>query len=187
MEDYQIIELYWNRDEDAIEKTSQKYGAYCFAIANNILNNQEDSEECVNDTWLKAWNAMPPQKPDNLKLFLAKITRNLSLNRMEAQNAKKRGNGEYALVLDELSECIASYSDVEDTYLARELGEIVRKFVRKLPEREGNVFVRRYFFLESVAVIAKRYRLTENHVMVMLSRTRKKLKKYLVKEGYYIE
>ena len=187
MEDNQIIELYWKRNENAIEETSQKYSAYCFAIANNILNNQEDAEECVNDTWLKAWNAIPPQKPDNLKLFLAKITRNLSLNRIEAQNTKKRGNGEYALVLDELSECIASYSDVEDTYLAKELGELVRRFVRKLPEREGNVFVRRYFFMESVAVIAKRYRLTENHVMVMLSRTRKKLKKYLVEEGYHIE
>ena len=187
MEDKQIIELYWQRDEIAIEETSKKYGVYCLAIAENILNNQEDAMECLNDTWLKAWNAMPPQKPENLKLFLAKITRNLSLNRMEAQNAKKRGNGEFTLVLDELSECIASYSDVENTYLAKELGEIVRKFVRKLPEREGNVFVRRYFFMEPVAVIAKRYRMTENHVMVMLSRTRKKLKKYLVKEGYHIE
>ena len=106
---------------------------------------------------------------------------------MEAQNAKKRGNGEFTLVLDELSECIASYSDVENTYLVKELGEIVRRFVRKLPEREGNVFVRCYFFMEPVAVIAKRYRMTENHVMVMLSRARKKLKKYLIKEGYHIE
>ena len=187
MEDKQIIELFWQRNEAAIEETSKKYGAYCFTIADNILNNQEDAEECLNDTWLKAWNAIPPQKPDNLRLFLAKITRNLSLNRVEAQNAKKRGSGEFALVLDELSECIASYSDVENTYLAKELGESVRKFVRKLPEREGNVFVRRYFFMESVVAIAKKYRLTENHVMVMLSRTRKKLKKYLIKEGYHIE
>lgn len=187
MEDNQIIELYWKRDENAIEETAQKYGAYCFAIANNILNNQEDSEECVNDTWLRAWNAIPPQKPENLKLFLAKITRNLSFNRVETQNAKKRGNGELSLVLDELSECLASHSNVEDTYLAKELSESMRRFVRKLPEREGNVFVRRYFFMEPVAVIAKNYRLTENHVMVILSRTRKKLKKYLVKEGYDLE
>lgn len=187
MDDRQIVELYWQRNEDAITETNNKYGAYCFAIADNILNNKEDSEECVNDTWLKAWNAIPPQKPHNLKLFLAKITRNLSFNRVESQNAKKRGNGELALVLDELTECLASHSDVESTYIAKELGESVRIFVRKLPEREGNVFVRRYFFAEPVAVIAKRYKMTENHVMVMLSRTRKKLKKYLAKEGYDVE
>ena len=184
MEDRQIVELYWQRNENAIQETVNKYGAYCYAIADNILNNQEDSEECVNDTWLKAWNAMPPQKPHNLKMFLAKITRNLSLNRIEAQNAQKRGGGEAALVLDELAECLASKSNVESTYIAKELGESVRIFVRRLPEREGNVFVRRYFFMEPIAVIAKRYRMTENHVMVMLSRTRKKLKIYLEKEGY---
>lgn len=187
MEDGQIIELYWQKSENAINETNSKYGAYCFSIADNILNNKEDSEECVNDTWLNAWNAIPPQRPNNFKMFLAKITRNLSFNRIEAQNAKKRGGGELALVLDELSECLASKADVEDTYIAKELGQSIRLFVRKLPEREGNVFVRRYFFTESVAVIAKRYNLTENNVMVILSRTRKKLKIHLEKEGYYVE
>ena len=106
MEDSQIIELYWKKNTDAISKTADKYGAYCYAIAENILHNHEDSEECVNDTWLHAWNAMPPQKPNVLRLFLAKITRNLSLDRFNVRNAEKRGGGEITLVLDELVECL---------------------------------------------------------------------------------
>jgi len=111
MEDIRIVELYWQKNEDAIKESNGKYGAYCFAIANNILHNKEDSEECVNDTWLNAWNAIPPQKPTKLQLFLAKITRNLSFNRFNARFAEKRGGGEITLVLDELAECIASESD----------------------------------------------------------------------------
>ncbi len=187
MEDYQIVELYWQRTADAIQETDRKYGAYCFAIANNILHNAEDSEECVNDTWLNAWNAMPPQKPTKLQMFLAKITRNISINLYNARSAQKRGGGEVVLVLDELSECLASDSDVESEYEAKELGQCIRRFVRELPERDGNVFVRRYFFAESVAQIAKRYGLTDNNVMVILSRTRKKLKAHLVKEGFFSE
>lgn len=142
MEDSRIVELYWQKNADAIKETDSKYGAYCFAIANNILHNNEDSEECVNDTWLNAWNAMPPQNPMRLQMFLAKITRNLSFNHFNARSAKKR---------------------------------------------DGNVFVRRYFFTEPVAEIAKRYGLTDNNVMVILSRTRKKLKTHLVKEGFFSE
>ena len=111
MEDSRIVELYWQKNADAIKETDSKYGAYCFAIADNILHNEEDSEECVNDTWLNAWNAMPPQRPTKLRLFLAKITRNLSFNRFQAQGAKKRGGGEINLVLDELAECIAHESN----------------------------------------------------------------------------
>lgn len=187
MEDSQIVELYWQKNTDAIKETEGKYGAYCFTIANNILHSKEDSEECVNDTWLNAWNAIPPQKPSKLQMFLAKITRNLSLNRFIARTAEKRGSGEIMFVLDELAECLASESDVEDTYEFKELGQCIRLFVRGLPERDGNVFVRRYFFTESVAVIAKRYGLTENNVMVILSRVRKKLKTHLIKEGYFNE
>ena len=170
MEDSQIVELYWQRNETAIKETNSKYGAYCFAIAENILHNKEDSEECVNDTWLKAWGAIPPQKPAKLQLFLAKITRNLSFNRYQARSAQKRGGGEIAFALDELAECIAGESDVESEFAVKELGESVRKFVRALPEQEGNVFLRRYFFTEPVTEIAKRYRMSENNVMVMLSR-----------------
>lgn len=187
MEDSHIVELYWQKNADAIKETDRKYGAYCFAIADNILHSSEDSEECVNDTWLNAWNAIPPQKPAKLQMFLAKITRNLSFNRFNARSAEKRGGGEILLVLDELAECLAGESDVESEYEARELGQYIRRFVQKLPEREGNVFVRRYFFTETVAEIAKRYGLSQNNVMVILSRTRKKLKAQLIKEGFFNE
>ena len=184
MEDSQIVELYWQKNENAISETAKKYGAYCFTIAENILHSTEDSEECVNDTWLHAWNAIPPQRPDVLRMFLAKITRNLSLDRFSARNAEKRGGGEIALVLDELGECLGGGEDTEAAYEAKELRQCIRRFVRTLPERDGNVLVRRYFFAEPVADIAKRYGLSENNVMVILSRTRKKLKAHLLKEGY---
>jgi RNA polymerase sigma-70 factor (ECF subfamily) len=187
VEDYKIVALYWKKDESAISETSHKYGAYCFAIADNILHNKEDSEECVNDTWLKAWNAMPPQRPAKLQMFLAKITRNLSFNRFNARSAEKRGGGEIVLVLDELAECIASETDVASEYEAKEIGQCIRRFVKALPERDGNIFVRRYFFTESTTQIAQKYSLTENNVMVILSRTRKKLKAHLVKEGFFSE
>ncbi len=187
MEDNQIIELYFQRKEEAIKETECKYGSYCFTIAENILHNTEDSEECVSDTWLNAWNAMPPQRPTVLRMFLAKITRNLSFTRFRERNAEKRGGGELNLVLDELAECIAYESDTEGEYIAKELEQCIRLFVRELPKREGDVFVRRYFFTETVAVIAKRYAMTDNNVMVMLCRTRKKLRMHLSKEGYFCE
>lgn len=184
MEDSQIIELYWQKNADAISETSSKYGAYCYTIADNILHSIEDSEECVNDTWLHAWNAMPPQKPNVLRMFLAKITRSLSVNRFKARSAEKRGGGEINFVLDELADCLAGETNVEAEYEVKELEQCIRRFVRGLPERDGNVFVRRYFFTEPVAAIAGRYGLTESNVTVILSRTRKKLKVKLAKEGY---
>ena len=184
MEDSQIIELYWQKNENAISESTNKYGAYCFTIADNILHNTEDSEECVNDTWLHAWNAMPPKRPNVLRMFLARITRNLSFDRFNARNAEKRGGGEITLILDELGECLDSGADTEAAYEAQELKQCIRRFVRALPQRDGNVLVRRYFFADSVADIAKRYDLTENNVMVILSRTRRKLKVQLLKEGY---
>ena len=187
MEDSQIVALYWQRDQLAIQETDRKYGAYCFTVAHNILHSREDSEECVNDTWLNGWNAIPPQKPVKLQMYLAKITRNLSFNRFLARSAEKRGGGEIHLVLDELAECLAGSSDVESEYAAKELGNRIRVFVCGLPERDANVFLRRYFFTESVAAIAARYGLTENNVMVILSRTRKKLKALLIKEGFVHE
>lgn len=184
MEDSRIIELYWQKNADAISETSSKYGAYCYTIADNILHSIEDSEECVNDTWLHAWNAMPPQKPNVLRMFLAKITRSLSVNRFKARSAEKRGGGEINLVLDELADCLAGETNVEAEYEVKELEQCIRRFVRGLPERDGNVFVRRYFFTEPVAAIAKRYGLTESNVTVILSRTRKKLRLKLAREGY---
>ena len=187
MEDSRIIELYWQREPDAIAETERKYGAYCFTVAQHILRSREDSKECVNDTWLRAWNVIPPSRPNVLQMFLAKITRNIAFNRWEAQTAKKRGGCETDLVLSELSECIAGSSDVESEIEAQELSECIRLFVRALPDREGNVFVRRYFFNESSEEIGKRYGLTRNNVTVILSRTRKKLRKHLQKEGYISE
>lgn len=184
MEDSQIVELYWQKNADAISETANKYGTYCFMIAKNILRSTEDSEECVNDTWLHAWNAIPPQRPNVLRLFLAKITRNLSFNRFNAQNAEKRGGGEIVLVLDELAECLDGGTNIEAAYEIKELEQCIRCFVRTLPERDRNIFVRRYFFTEPVIAIAERYSLTANNVMVTLSRTRKKLKLELKKEGY---
>ena len=185
MEDSRIVELYWKKNSDAILASEEKYGSYCRLIAENILHNREDAEECVNDTWLQAWNAIPPQRPQSLKHFLARITRNLSFNRWKSQSAEKRSGHETALVLDELAECLESETDVESEVFLRELRACIRDFARSLPEREGSVFARRYFFLDSVSSIARRYGMTENNVMVVLSHTRKKLKKRLSKEGFY--
>ena len=147
MKDSQIVELYWNRDERAIRETSTRYGRYCYAIADNILHDPEDAEECVNDTWMRAWNAMPPQRPGRLRMFLAKITRNLSFDRFQARRAQKRGGGEMPLVLEELEECLPSRDDVEGEVQARELERAVSEFLRVLPERECSVFLRRSFFV----------------------------------------
>lgn len=187
MDDKRIVQLYWDREADAIKETSNKYGAYCFAIANHILHSKEDAEECVNDTWLRAWNAMPPHKPKKLQMFLAKITRNLSFDCFYTRTAQKRGGGEIDLVLDELAECLASESDVATEYEYKELGQSIRKFVNHLPFRERNIFLRRYFFTDSIADISAHFGLSENNVTVILSRTRKKLKTYLRKEGLFDE
>ena len=187
MEDNCILELYWERNTAAIDETNKKYGAYCFSIADNILHSKEDAEECVNDTWLNAWNAIPPQKPEKLRIFLAKIVRNIAFARFRFRSAEKRGGGEIHLVLDELAECIASKTDVTSEYECKELGRCINRFVKDLPVRDGNVFLRRYFYTEPTAEIGKRYGLTENNVTVILSRTRKKLRIYLQKEGFINE
>ena len=184
MTDEQIIAMYQKRQESAIRETEAQYGAFCFRLADHILNNREDSEECVNDTWLHTWNAIPPVYPQCLRMFLAKITRNLSINRYRTRHAAKRGGGETELVLEELAECVAGSADVEETVLAKELGESISRFAYDLSERDGNVFIRRYFFTESIPEIAREYNLTENHVAVILNRVRKALKTHLEKEGY---
>ena len=185
MDDLQIIQLYWDRDPEAIAQTHQKYGPYCFTLAHRILASREDAEECVNDTWLHAWNGMPPHRPNVLRLFLAKITRRVALNRWKASQAQKRGQGELPLVLEELAQCLAQEGDpVTDAAVARELGECIRAFVRALPAREGDLFARRYFFTEPLEDIAGAWGLSVNHTAVLLYRTRQKLKDHLTKEGY---
>ena len=184
MRDEDIVELYWQRNEQAITETSNKYEKYCYTISYNILGNVEDCHECVNDTWLSTWNSIPPNRPYSLKMYVARIVRNLSFNRYESMTAQKRNNGQMPLVLDELQECIASDSNVEGEVMARELGRTINRFISSLPETEGNVFIRRYFYSEAVKDIARRYGLKANNVAVMLTRCRAKLKDYLKEEGY---
>ena len=186
MKDDAIIDLYFQRDESAIVESDAKYGAYCRAISGNILPSREDTEECVNDTWLRAWNAMPPTRPNVLKLFFAKIIRNISFDRYKRANAQKRGGGEIDLALSELEECIAARSDVEDEVEARELENSINRFLATLSETERNIFLRRYFYVEKVSSIAQRYSMRDSNVFVILSRTRAKLKKHLTDEGYFI-
>ena len=182
MEDHAIIDLYWSRNPEAIQRTGEKYDGYCRTIARNILPDRRDAEECVNDTWLGAWNAMPEARPVLLAPFLGKITRNLAFDRWRASHTEKRGGGELPLVLDELAECVSS-ADTLQTLEAAELGETVNRFLRTLPERECNVFLRRYWFTEPMANIARRYGMREATVRTSLFRTREKLRRYLEKEG----
>ena len=186
MEDEKIIELYVSRNEQAVAETDKKYGAYCFTLASSILNNREDAEETVSDTYLKTWHAIPPKKPNVLKMFLAKITRNLAFSRWRSQTAEKRGGGELALVLEELSTCLAAPERVEDQLNAKELAKTIRCFLNTLPQREQDIFLRRYFFVEESTVIARRYGMKPATVQRTLSRTRSKLKQYLAKEGYAV-
>lgn len=186
MEDEDILDLYFARDEQAVAETDKKYGPYCFTLANSILNNEQDAEETVSDTYLKAWHAIPPKRPHILKMFLAKITRNLAFSRWRSFNAAKRGGGELALVLEELEGCLCSPGSVEDNLNVKELGKSIRCFLDTLPTREQDIFLRRYFYVEESDVIARRYGMKPATVLRTLSRTRAKLKTYLTQEGYAI-
>ena len=186
MEDEKILDLYFARNEQAVTETDRKYGGYCFTLANSILNNVQDAEETVSDTYLKAWNAIPPRRPNVLKMFLAKITRNLAFSRWRKYTAEKRGGGEMELVLEELEYCTAASGNVEDRLNAQELAKAIRAFLDTLPAREQDIFLRRYFFVEESAVIARRYGMKPAAVLKTLSRTREKLKTYLTQEGYRV-
>lgn len=183
MEDYAIVSLYWLRNPDAIRESGRKYGAYCKKIAWNILRDGRDAEECVNDTWLNAWNAMPEDRPDRLGPFLGKITRNLAFNRWRSGHAEKRGGGELPAVLEELAESVCGGSDLQETMEAAELAAAVNRFLRTLAERERTMFLRRYWFAEPIADIARRYGIRENTVRSRLFRIREKLRRHLEKEG----
>ena len=186
MQDKDIIDLYFARNEQAIAESSNKYGYYCTSIAQNILHNMQDAEECVNDTWLRAWNSIPPVRPDHLQLYLGGITRHLSLDRFRRQNAAKRGGGELTLALDEMHDVVASDADVPSQIAEQEFSESFNRFLRSLPERECNIFIRRYYYLDPIPLIAKRYGLSVANVQKILSRTRNKLRAHLEKEGYAV-
>ena len=181
MDDTGIIELYWLRDERAVVETDNKYGAYCRTVSMNILGIFEDAEECVSDTYVRAWNAIPPTRPKRLRVWLARITRNLSLDRWSMNRAEKRGG--MTVLLSELDECIPAPRGLEQVEDARELGRVLGGWLAALPEDERTVFLRRYWVGESVAAIAQSRGMSANALTKKLSRMRKSLQKHLENEG----
>ncbi len=184
MDDMRIIELYFERDEQAIKETDSKYGKLCHSIAYNILNNREDSKECVNDTYVGVWNAIPPTRPNNFMCFVCKIARNLSLKRLEFIKREKR-SADMLLSFEELAAVLPDerYApNISD----EDIGKVISKFLRNQKEDAKNVFIRKYYFFDSISEIAKRYSFTESKVKNMLFYTRNKLKDYLIKEGVEI-
>ena len=186
MKDSEIIELYFQRDERAISETQASYGKYCYSIAYHILHTNEDSDECVNDTYLRAWNSIPPNRPNHLSLFLGAITRNLSIDMWKRKNASKRGNGEMSVALDELAECMPDARIMEDSVETKELSRLINDFLHTLKEKDCNVFLRRYWYSEEYREIADRYQMNMNSVKTSLFRTRQRLKEFLEQEGVVI-
>lgn len=183
MDDNKIVALFYERSEQAIIALSDKYGKLCSTIANNILNNAQDAEECVNDAYLGAWNSIPPQKPNPLRTYICRIVRNLAIAKYHANTAQKR-NSHYDTALEELEYCLCSPKTVESALAAKELPHLLDRFLDGLDARSRVMFVRRYYYADSVAAIAQRLRIRPNSVSVQLSRIRDKLRKFLVKEGY---
>lgn len=184
MEDQRIVELYWSRDESAIGETDRKYGRYLNKIAYNILSNPQDSEESVNDTYLHAWNSMPPHKPGALSSYLAKITRRVSIDLFRRKNRDKRKGSEYALSLSELEDCISADGGPEEAINVQLLGEAINTFLRRQNEDVRNTFIGRYYFLDPVKEVARYCGLTESAAKSMLHRTRGRLRDYLKEEGF---
>lgn len=186
MEDSEIVERYWKRDAAAIAETERKYGRFCLSIACNILHDPEDARECVNDTYLGAWNAIPPHRPENLPAFLGKITRRLALNKRREQLAQKRGGGAAELSVEELEECIPNRQSIDESVEAAELTEIVNAFLETLSVQERRVFLRRYWYCDAIRDISIRYGYRESKVKMMLKRTRDKLRDCLRKEDIWV-
>lgn len=183
MKDIDIIKLYFARSQKAIEETHKKYGAYCNSIADNILCNRQDSEECVNDTYLKAWNTIPPKEPENLRTYLGRITRTLAINRYKMYSAEKRGGSNTDIMLSELEGCIPSSISVEDAVDEKRLVMLLEEFLKKQSDTKRSIFIRRYWYCESISQIAKDFSVSESKITSILYRMRIKLKGYLEKEG----
>lgn len=186
MEDAKIVGLYWERNQDAIKYTAQKYGNYCKAIAKNILGNAEDAEECVNDTYMKTWNTIPSHKPNMLSTFLGKITRNISFNKYKMKHADKRGGGEIPAILDELGECVSGKDNVENEIEYKEFVEAINEFLAGLSKEKRDIFVCRYWYSDSVADIANQFGMKEGTVSMALNRLRLKLRKYLEERSFEV-
>lgn len=185
MDDRHIIDLYFSRSQQAITEASDKYGRYCHAIAYNILGSDQDAEECVNDTWMRSWEAMPPQRPSRLSAFLGKITRNLALNRYDNYHAKKRGEGEVPLVLLELEEWIGK-DTLNEALDEKALTDAIAAYLRTQPLLRRMIFIRRYWYCNSIVVIAKQLSCTESKVKSTLFRMREELKNHLREEGIFL-
>ena len=183
MEDEKIITLYWERNENAIRESEKKYGKYCYTIASTLLRSREDADECVNETWSGAWNAIPPERPTILRGFLARITRNIAIDRLRRDGANKRRE-EVEIAIDEYWECIPSQeASIEDDFVMK---QAINGFLKSLDTRTRVIFMRRYWYSMSVKEIADGIGLSENHVNVILHRTRSKFKEYLTKEGIFV-
>ncbi len=179
MEDELIVELYWKRSENAISESRTKYGRYCGAIADNILHSREDTEECLNDTWMRAWEAMPPSRPNRLSVFLGKITRNLAIDRYRKRNAEKRSKGQVDLCLDELAECVGTEETLDDDIA---LKEALNSFLEQLDQPAKELFMLRYWYMFPIKEAAKRCKLTEGAAKMSLKRTRDRLRLWLEQE-----
>lgn len=186
MKDEEIVRLYLERDEKAVEATSEKYGSYCKAIARNILGSSEEAEECLNDTLFKAWSTIPPNQPDRLSSYLGRIAKTTALSRLRHISREKRGGGEMPLIFEELEECISGKSSVESELEAKELQKAINGFLKSLSASHRRMFLMRYWCCFTVSEIADRSGTTENTVSVTLNRTRKKIKNYLRKRGFDI-
>ncbi len=184
MDDEKIVALFFARDEAAIAKTQEKYAAYCMSIAVRILGSQEDAEECVNDAYHRAWDSIPPQKPSILSSYMGMLTRRISLNRARERRAAKRGNGELTLILDELQECIPDPGgESADDFVIR---DALNAFLASLPQRTRIIFLRRYWYADSVHELAQKYRMSPSSIHTLLSRTRQKLESFLREQQIYL-
>lgn len=186
MEDTEIIELYWQRSETAIKETDGKYGSYCKSIVHNILQNREDTEECINDTWLHTWNAIPTERPYEFRTWLGRIARNLAFDRYRKITAKKRGGHEVDILISELEDCIPSAQTVEKELEDAELAGLISSFLKKQKKESRIIFVRRYYYSDSIKQIAERFGISESKVKSSLFRIRNGLKVYLEREGIVI-
>ena len=184
MNDTEIVDLYWKREERAVEETEKKYGGYCYSIAYNILSNHEDSEESVNDTYIEAWNSIPPHRPLMLSSFLGKITRRIAIDKWRSGHAQKRGGGEASCVLEELEECLFYENSAEQHLEKQMLSQAINEFLGTLSQTERKIFIRRYFYMDSVESVCKRFGYSESKVKSLLFRVRGNLRIYLQKEGF---
>lgn len=183
MDDQEIIARFFARDEEGLTAARARYEPYCAAVARSLLNDPRDQEECLSDTWLRAWNAIPPQRPRSLGAFLAKITRNLAINRLRDGNAQRRGGGQVPLALEELGECVSPEGSPEEELDRQAAVEALDRFLDGLPPLQREIFLRRYWYLDSIEDIARRAGWSKSRVTTTLHRLRVRLRAHLIQEG----